>query len=143
MGYIKNKLEEARSRHRQTTAANKIIKAKARAAYLKESETQAVRVAESKAKIQADRKIESYKSGGFFGAVGRATAPPRNASPVRRTYNAAPKRRSKSRKKRSTYKRRASRPPQKRSTYKRRASRPPQKRMGFGDMDFSLSHIKI
>jgi len=69
-GYVKQK----RMQWRQRVVAKRQIEDKARSEYYQAKEIEDVRAAREKARIEADRKIQYYKSGGFLGQVNRGVS---------------------------------------------------------------------
>lgn len=59
---IKKKFKSESLKFKQSQAANKIIKEKARVAGLKEREKQAIKVAKEKERIRAKQKIKGFKT---------------------------------------------------------------------------------
>lgn len=114
---IKERMEERKEANKYKREADRVIRESSREAYYKAKEEQSLRVARERAKLEADRKIKSHRSGGVLGAVTRYADKARRKPPARRRTTA----RRKPAKKRTT-----------RRTYTKTYDKPPSQQ--FGDL---------
>jgi hypothetical protein len=87
-GNLKNKAktfaQEKVNEQKQTAAANKIIKKKAHAEYLRAKQGEAMKHAKFKAKKEYEVKRERSKSGGFFNTLSKLADEPKTNTKVRK-----------------------------------------------------------
>lgn len=74
-GNLKQKYQEQKIASKQKKYAERQIRSKARAEYLRAKEDQSLRFAREKAKIEADRRLERYKQGGIIGGFMKQMTP--------------------------------------------------------------------